>query len=118
VVTGECSTPFPEEEIVRNSMKAAVLGVFAIGAALIPNVAATAAPAATAGNPSVQMICGFAENAEAAWYGHCGNSYIEVKVDRKAAYGGPYYFCAGPWTETYLGTDEAIDNAYYTGKGC
>ncbi|MFE9748986.1 DUF6355 family natural product biosynthesis protein [Saccharothrix saharensis] len=103
---------------MRNSMKAAVLGVFAVGAALIPNSGATAAPATTAGNPSVQMICGFAENAESAWYGHCGNSYIQIKVDVHPGYGTPYTTCVGPWTETYLGTDEAIDNAYYTGRLC
>ncbi|MFC6089077.1 DUF6355 family natural product biosynthesis protein [Saccharothrix lopnurensis] len=106
---------------MKNSVKVILVGLFAILGALLPNVgagAATAAPAAIAASVAAQaqeeIPCGYFENAEAAYYGHCGDTTVMIKVDYH--HGRPsMYTCVGPWTLTYLGSDDDVSNAFYVG---
>ncbi|MFC5052365.1 DUF6355 family natural product biosynthesis protein [Saccharothrix xinjiangensis] len=73
--------------------------------------AASASAAASAGEA---IPCGCFENAEAAYYGHCGDTTVMIKVDYH--HGRPsMYTCVGPWTLTYLGSDDDVSNAFHIG---
>ncbi|KOX20118.1 hypothetical protein ADK67_31100 [Saccharothrix sp. NRRL B-16348] len=93
-------------------MKAAVVGLFAVAGALVPIAGANAAPAGS--GVGAQQICGFYENAVEARYGHCGPTWVKIRVDRHNGLSG-YDLCVPPWSDSYLGSDDVIANAFYTG---
>ncbi|MFC6089078.1 DUF6355 family natural product biosynthesis protein [Saccharothrix lopnurensis] len=97
---------------MKNSLKAAAVGLFALAGALAPG-AANAAPADTT-PAAAEMICGYAENAEAAYYGHCGDTWVHIKIDYHHGWASTY-MCVPPWSETHLGSDDNISNAFYIG---
>ncbi|WP_053720099.1 DUF6355 family natural product biosynthesis protein [Saccharothrix sp. NRRL B-16348] len=109
---------------MKNSIKAVVVGLFAILGVLVPNLGANAAPAdavvvaPTAVSTSVDIAeappCGFFENAVDSYYGHCGPTWVKIRVDRHNGQPG-YDLCVPPSSLVYLGSASDIANAYYIG---
>lgn len=89
----------------------------AAGAFTVLGMVGTAA-AASAGTSAECGPTGFWESSTSAYYGHCSNSRVVIKIDYAPSTGKPAdYACVG-YGQYYLGTRAAVANAYYTGRTC
>ncbi|MEV5809801.1 DUF6355 family natural product biosynthesis protein [Streptomyces parvulus] len=67
---------------------------------------------ATAATPqSAAAPCGFYESGSSAYYRHCGNTTVQIRVDYWNNTSG--YECVGPNSTTFLGRSVDVDYAVY-----
>jgi hypothetical protein len=109
---------------------------FAVAAATVASVAltvtaaqasSTAGGSAIATNPGSEggmgtLIApigrqrGAYRDATHLWYKHCGDSYIEVEIDKIKGYNR--FTCVSPRADIVLDSLLYSDNAWYTGRLC
>ncbi|MET7731864.1 DUF6355 family natural product biosynthesis protein [Streptomyces sp. NPDC005402] len=85
------------------------------GAAVATVLAAVALPGSASAAETGVRACGYYETQTDSYYGHCGSSWVMIKVDIDW-WPTDIKRCVPPG-ETHLGTTDEIDNAWSIG-GC
>ncbi|MFC4121439.1 DUF6355 family natural product biosynthesis protein [Nonomuraea zeae] len=85
-----------------------------VGAAIATNPGNEGGVGTNTAPPGVR--CGAYVDFTHLWYKHCGDSYIEVEVDKIK--GDNVFICIGPWEHKAIASLLFYDNAWYTGRSC
>lgn len=88
-----------------------VVGTALASLAIVGSGLTGSASAASAAPSPVAAECGFWESGGNAYYGHCGNTTVQIRVDYWNNTSD--YECVGPHRNKYLGSSFHVDYAVY-----
>ncbi|MFC0107729.1 DUF6355 family natural product biosynthesis protein [Kibdelosporangium aridum] len=60
--------------------------------------------------------CGFYTGIN-AYYNHCGDNYVTIKVDHWDDR-NEWSYCSAPWEDKYLGPTNVVSFAHFAKAGC